>query len=87
MALDGLLKPVCAAKSDIDNRVKQSLSQLQRVGQIQQRVKEPVLVLEAKIDALKAFQKHLAELKLKENVEVFMQKKSGRDPPNLPNQI
>jgi len=45
------------------------------------------MILQSRVDSLKALRTQLQERGVKETIEAFVAKKCERDPPSLPNQI
>lgn len=53
----------------------------------QKAMKESVLVVESMMSDTNHFGKRLIDMKVREQMEAFAAKPSGRDPPRMPNQI
>jgi len=59
---------------------------LAHISEVQVRIKEPILILQSKLESLRQLRQHLVDSRFKELVEAFIHARCDRDAPLLPNQ-
>lgn len=85
--VDRLIRAVPFQIQEIEHRAELSLPMLKHISDMQVKIKEPILILQTKIDNLKAMRQIMQEKRWKETVEDFAAMKCDRDGPALPNQV
>jgi hypothetical protein len=72
--------------NEIESRAELCLPILKHITDINIKIKEPILVLQKKLDNLKKMKQAMIDQGYKQIVERFVNAKSERDPQSLPNQ-
>ena len=83
--IDVLIRQIPFQLNEIEYRAELCLPILKHITDVNIKVKEPILILQKKLDNLNKMKKAMMDQGYKQHVENFVNTKCERDPPTLPN--